>query len=113
MRTQSQDPRTIVTPDAFSVDPQLLGRPLAPPGRRLIALLINLELVSVITALTSGYWFVLGVVAAAFYHDPQANEEREGRPHLKGLSALPMLHGCDHPHAHRRRFSRPPIPATE
>jgi hypothetical protein len=34
MATTSRDPRTIVTPDAFSVHPPLLGRPLAGPYRR-------------------------------------------------------------------------------
>jgi uncharacterized RDD family membrane protein YckC len=60
------DPKTIVTPDAFSVDPPLLGTPLAPPWRRGLAILIDIFLVASITALTSGFWFVLGVVAAAF-----------------------------------------------
>ena len=50
METYSQDPRTIVTHDAFSVDPPLLGTPLAPPRRRAVALLINLILVGLITA---------------------------------------------------------------
>ena len=36
-----QDPRTIVTPYAFSVHPDLLGRPLATPWQRLGALAID------------------------------------------------------------------------
>ena len=67
MHTYTQDPRTIITPDAFSVDPPLLGTPLAPPRRRAVALLIDVILVGLITALTSGFWFVLGVVVAAFF----------------------------------------------
>ncbi len=67
MQTHTHDPRTIITPDAFSVDPPLLGTPLAPPGRRAIAVLIDLLVVGMITALTSGFWFVFGVVAAAFF----------------------------------------------
>lgn len=67
MPTHTRDPRTIITPDAFSVDPPLLGTPLAPPRRRAIALVIDLIVVSLITTLTSGFWFVLGVVAAAFF----------------------------------------------
>lgn len=66
MGTTASDPKTIVTPDAFSVHPPLLGTPLAPPWRRGIALLIDIVLVASITALTSGFWFVLGVVGAAF-----------------------------------------------
>ena len=67
MQTHIQDPRTIITPDAFSVDPPLLGTPLAPPRRRAAALFIDLIVVGLITTLTSGFWFVLGVVAAAFF----------------------------------------------
>jgi hypothetical protein len=44
-----------------------LGTPLAPPRRRAAAVLIDLFVVGLITALTSGFWFVLGVVAAAFF----------------------------------------------
>jgi uncharacterized RDD family membrane protein YckC len=65
--TTPRDPRTIVTPDAFSVHPPLLGTPLASPSRRGVALLIDVFLVALITALTSGFWFILGVVAAAFF----------------------------------------------
>ena len=67
MATTSRDPRTIVTPDAFSVHPPLLGTPLARPWRRGVAVLIDLILVGFITAVTSGVWFILGVVAAAFF----------------------------------------------
>ena len=35
------DPRTIVTPYAFSVHPDLLGRPLATPWQRLGAIAID------------------------------------------------------------------------
>ena len=40
------DPRSIVTPDAFSVTPALLGTPLAEPWRRLVALLLDLVVVN-------------------------------------------------------------------
>ena len=67
MATTSRDPRTIVTPDAFSVHPPLLGTPLAGQSRRCVALLIDVVLVAVITALTSGFWFIFGAVAAVFF----------------------------------------------
>ena len=67
MATPSTDPRTIVTPDAFSVDPPLLGTPLGQPLHRGAAVLIDVLVVILITALTSGVWFILGVVAAAFF----------------------------------------------
>ncbi len=66
MPPATRDPKSIITPDAFSVDPSLLGTPLARPWRRLSALWIDLVLVALITLLTSGVWFILGVVITAF-----------------------------------------------
>lgn len=54
------DPRSIVTPDAFSVTPALLGTPLAEPWRRLIALLLDLVLIGFLQLLG---WRVLGGIA--------------------------------------------------
>ena len=39
------DPRSIVTPYAFSVHPDLLGVPLATPGQRLGAILVDLVVI--------------------------------------------------------------------
>jgi len=47
MPTES-DPRQIVTPEAFSVSPDLLGLPLAHPWRRAAAMLVDLLLVAVL-----------------------------------------------------------------
>ncbi len=66
MPAAARDPKTIITPDAFSVAPSLLGTPLARPWRRLLALWIDVVLVVLITLLTSGFWFILGVVITAF-----------------------------------------------
>ena len=89
MTTASRDPRTIITPDAFSVHPPLLGTPLAGPARRGGALLIDIFLVVLITALTSGVWFVLGVVAAAFFFT-RAKKTRKDR----SSNVLRFLLGC-------------------
>ncbi|MEQ9399021.1 MAG: RDD family protein [Longimicrobiales bacterium] len=61
------DPRGIITPDAFEVSDALLGRPLARPGRRLVALLIDLVVIGFITVVTKSFALVLGVVAAGFF----------------------------------------------
>lgn len=63
MPNQFQDPREIVTPDAFTVAPELLGLPLARPARRLAAMLLDLLLVFLLVRLGG---FVLFVVAAAW-----------------------------------------------
>lgn len=45
---RATDPRTIITPDAFSVAPELLGLPLAHPWRRAAAILVDLILVAIL-----------------------------------------------------------------
>lgn len=60
----SVDVRNIITPDAFSLDPDLLGTPLAPPGRRAVALVIDLILVGFLQLLG---WKLLGGVAALLF----------------------------------------------
>lgn len=56
------DPRQIVTPDAFSVAPELLGRPLAGPWRRATAMAID----GLLIALLSNATGVLLAFAAGF-----------------------------------------------
>lgn len=90
MATTSRDPRTIVTPDAFSVDPPLLGTPLAQPWRRGVAVLIDVLLVALITALTSGFWFILGVVAAAFFFTRAKKQRKTDR----GSNVFRFFLGC-------------------
>jgi len=63
-RGASGDPRTIITPDAFSVAPELLGLPLASPWRRLLALLLDLLFIAVLSRLGG---VALGVTAALFF----------------------------------------------
>ncbi len=91
------DPRAIITADAFSVDPQLLGKALAPPRRRAVALLIDLMLVGLVTVLTSGFWFVLGVVVAVFFFS-RARKRGKGdrmstvfRLFLGGMAMMALL----------------------
>jgi len=63
----TSDPRSIITPDAFEVSADLLGLPLATPTRRGLAILIDLAVIGVVTAVTSSFALVLGVVAAIFF----------------------------------------------
>ncbi|MDP2957164.1 MAG: RDD family protein [Longimicrobiales bacterium] len=62
-----RDPRTIITPDAFEVSRELLGLPLAPPFKRLAALLIDLAVIGAITLLTKSFALVLGLVVAVLF----------------------------------------------
>ncbi|HUH12980.1 MAG TPA: RDD family protein [Longimicrobiales bacterium] len=59
--TPPQDPRRTVTPDAFHVAPELLGLPLAGPGRRLAAMLVDLL---VLALLVNAGSFLLALAAA-------------------------------------------------
>ncbi len=66
MTTNIRDPRSIVTPDAFDVSEEMLGLPLAPPGRRALAMLVDLVVIGLITAFVSGWgFFVWGVIGLA------------------------------------------------
>ncbi len=59
------DPKQIVTPYAFSVHPDVLGLPLATPKRRLAALLLDLLIASILTAL--GNLVLATAVTAIFF----------------------------------------------
>jgi hypothetical protein len=61
MSTNIRDPREIITPDAFSVAPELLGTPLARPWRRGAAMAIDLVAVVI---LGSAGWLFLGLAIA-------------------------------------------------
>ena len=63
----ARDPRSIITPDAFEVEPDLLGRPLATPRQRLVAILIDLAVIGLITLATKSFGILLGIVAAVFF----------------------------------------------
>jgi len=58
------DPRSVITPDAFHVSPELLGLKLASGRRRLAAILIDFIVIGIITAATRSFALVLGVVIA-------------------------------------------------
>jgi hypothetical protein len=61
--SNGQDPREIITPDAFSVSPDLLGLPLAHPWRRAAAMLIDLALIGL---LANAKGFLLALSGGGF-----------------------------------------------
>jgi hypothetical protein len=91
MAERRQDPREIITPDAFSVAPELLGRPLARPWRRAVAMAIDLIAVGV---LGSAGWFFLGLGLALLLFRAAVRapggRARKGTRRL-GLGALATL----------------------
>jgi uncharacterized RDD family membrane protein YckC len=56
------DPRSVITPEAFRVSPELLGLQLASPLRRLAAILVDLVCIGVLTLVTRNFAVVLGLV---------------------------------------------------
>ncbi|GAB1094288.1 MAG: RDD family protein [Shewanella algae] len=67
-----KDPRSIVTPAAFSVAPELLYTPLAKPWKRALAITIDGLLIAVL-AEQAGPLFVLLVCLLAYYIHNHAN----------------------------------------
>lgn len=59
------DPKSIVTPDALSVAPELVGTPLAAPWRRLVAIALDLVLIGVLKLM--GWHIVLGGAALMLF----------------------------------------------
>lgn len=59
------DPKSIVTPDAFAVAPELVGTPLAAPWRRLVAIALDLVLIGFLKLM--GWRFVLGGAALMLF----------------------------------------------
>ncbi|MEZ4417393.1 MAG: RDD family protein [Gemmatimonadota bacterium] len=63
--TTTADPRSHVTPDAFAISDEVMGLPLASPGRRAVALALDGILIGIVSQLS---WKLLGVIAAiAFF----------------------------------------------
>ena len=87
----TSDPRSHVTPDAFSIAPSVLGLPLASPKRRLAALAIDGILIGIVAQLD---WRILGVVAAiAFFRAAtrRSTNRRLGRAFQTSAGCLGAL----------------------
>jgi hypothetical protein len=81
MADKARDPREIVTPDAFSVAPDLLGTPLARPWRRGVAMGIDLLLIAIIAGLRISWFLLFLAVTILFFRAamrPSASALRKG-----------------------------------
>lgn len=69
----SNDPRDRVTPDDLNVAPELLGAPLARPGKRLLAIGIDVTIVAVLSNY-GNVWLLagFGLIALVHLRDPLA-----------------------------------------
>ncbi len=78
-----------VRPEALNVTPDLLGMPLAPHGRRALAMLVDVALIGLLST-TGVFWMVAGIAALAI----QLRRPTPGRPRSRGAlmwAALALL----------------------
>lgn len=75
----ASDPRTIITHEAFRVSPDLLGLPLATPGRRLAAIAIDGILIAILSN-ASGVFLGLAAAYVLF----RASGRAAGGGYLRG-----------------------------
>jgi len=85
------DPRTIITPDAFSVAPELLGLALARPWRRAVAILIDLVLVAIL-ANAQGVFFAFAAGLFVFWLATRRRKEK--RAPSTGRRVARYAFGC-------------------
>jgi uncharacterized RDD family membrane protein YckC len=89
------DPRDWVTPDDLNVAPELLGAPLARPGRRLLAIGID---VAVLAALSNygNVWLLagFGLIALVYLRDPLAAAAPRRKWLLSALAAGLLAFGA-------------------
>lgn len=87
----STDPRTIITPDAFQVAPELLGLALAPPWRRAVAILVDLALVAI---LANAQAVFLAFAFGGFVFWLAVRRRHEGAPRSVARTAARATLGC-------------------
>lgn len=96
------DPRDVVTPDDLNVAPELLGAPLARPGRRLLAISVDVGVVGLLSTL-GNLWLVagLGLMALSHLRAPRADRPSRRRAlsavaaGLIAVGAFQAWQGCD------------------
>lgn len=86
----TSDPRTIVTPDAFHVHPNLLGIPLASHSRRVGAILVDLLVIALVSRAGG---LVLGLLAAAFLLRVTFRRKANGTPSIMETTFRGLV-GC-------------------
>jgi uncharacterized RDD family membrane protein YckC len=69
-----------VRPEALNVTPDLLGMPLAPHGRRALAIGVDLTLIALLSS-TGMFWVVAGIGALVV----QLRQPLPGRPRTRGV----------------------------
>src|SRR3954462_1844467 len=88
-----RDPRRIITPDAFTVSPDLLGVGLARPSRRLIAIAIDGICIAILSHVGGSMLLALGagVMLWRASRRPSAERTDERRLVRTGLRVASVL----------------------
>lgn len=69
-----KDPRTMITPHAFAVAPELLGLPLATPARRLAAIIVDVFIVLLLSRFSALFFVAaLSVMGLMMWRQPSAD----------------------------------------
>ncbi len=89
--TSNRDPKDIVTPFAFRVAPDLLGRPLAGPFRRAAAMLVDLLLLALLLLVREISTTLLGLVVAWILFRVSSPSAEDG---VTGPVARPLVRVC-------------------
>lgn len=82
------DPRTVITPDAFSVAPHLLGLPLASPRRRAAAMAVDLLVVAFLVNVGGSVLFGMAIAWVFFRVAARKGPRRLPRPVRVGFGVL-------------------------
>jgi hypothetical protein len=85
------DPRSVITPEAFSVAPHLLGLPLATPGRRLAAMAVDLVVVAFLVNVGGAVLFGLALAWVFFRVASRRGPRVVPRPVRVGAAVLGAL----------------------
>ena len=88
------DPRDRVTPDDLNVAPALRGAPLARPGRRLLAITIDVVIVALLSNL-GNVWLLAGfaLIAGVHLREPRGDAAPRHRWLLWVLAAVLLAVG--------------------
>ena len=91
-RGRRRDPKSVVTPDAFSVSPELLGVPLAAPRRRVGAIVLDGFLIALLEALS--WRLLLGGAALGLFlalvRRPEMGRAKRTRRAARGCAAAAL-----------------------
>lgn len=86
--SSSSEIRNVIRPEHFALAPQLLGRELARPSRRLTALLVDLTIVAILVHTAGGFLLAMAAAYAFFRYASRPSSRVTSRFALRAAGAL-------------------------